>query len=397
MRIGAGPWLATLSGVDIPPSTQIFVRLVGSADILDWFLEVTGTDELSTAPSLLHVNPTTHRVDFPATEVEFISPATLGNAIVFQSKVNTTSGPVLTVKFACYTLTAQGRRVGAVGETLEGNTSYGWTAIVNPLIRLVGGGGGFTAGGDLTGDGVSQTVVGLQTAPVSNEAPSELCALIFHNGMWRPMRITADMIQPVFVISSFSTGTPLAEVGQNIPNPAFTASYTNAPPYDYARLTDNNGNPPKDVTLIPTSFASNASFQKNTYGALVTFTLTAARSGVVSARQCTIEWGQRLYWGGAVRPGAYDSAFVKSLSNTVIATTKNRAYTINGGDFPGGKRLYLAYRDLYGASTFMVGVWEGGFTHVATVPVTNAFGFTENFRIYESNQVDLGIVDVVVS
>ena len=155
VSIGGGPWLSTLDGVDVTPSTTISIRLETSSESYEWYLEVVGTDELSTAPSLLHVDPVTHLVDTTTTVVEYTSPSTVGHALNFRSRVRTDAGPTLTTNFATYVPTAEGRRVGAFGETLEGNPAFGWASIVNPVIR---NSGGFTAGGDLTGSSTDQTV-----------------------------------------------------------------------------------------------------------------------------------------------------------------------------------------------------------------------------------------------
>ncbi len=184
VREGAGPWVATTNGVDVTPGATISIKLADVTDVTDWYLQVTGTDETTTPPTLTDVNPITNKVTAPTSIVTFTMPAGTGRALLFSSLVTGTGGPLSTT-FSIYALTDHSRRVGSAGEQREGDSSYGWASIVNPLIRTGAGvlyyndaatspswgvdnvqdaldylkaGGGFSAGGDLTGSGTSQTV-----------------------------------------------------------------------------------------------------------------------------------------------------------------------------------------------------------------------------------------------
>jgi len=102
---------------------------------------VIGTDELSTQPVLTGVNGLTHLVTTPNTVVTFTFPVATGRAVGFKSTVTGIGGPI-EVTFGTYSLTAFATRVGFVTETREGNTNFGWSDKLNPLIRSGGGGGG---------------------------------------------------------------------------------------------------------------------------------------------------------------------------------------------------------------------------------------------------------------
>lgn len=181
---GAGLWVATTNGVDVTPGNTISIKLVDTSDAVDWYLQILGTDELITYPALVGVNPLDNKVTTTTTVVTFTMPAGFGHALRFQSQVTGTGGP-LTTTFGIYALTAHGRRVGASTEEREGNSTYGWITITNPILRsgaavvyyndaAVGppfgvstvqgaldylkAGGGFTPGGDLTGSSTAQTV-----------------------------------------------------------------------------------------------------------------------------------------------------------------------------------------------------------------------------------------------
>jgi hypothetical protein len=137
VKDGVGPFVPTTGGVDVTPSNTISVKLSNSFGVVDWFLEVIGVDETSTAPVLTNVNPLSHLVLTPSTTVTFTFPVTTGSAIGFKSTVTGVGGP-LEVTFGTYSLTAFATRVGFVTETREGDVNFGWATKLNPLIRGVG-------------------------------------------------------------------------------------------------------------------------------------------------------------------------------------------------------------------------------------------------------------------
>lgn len=137
---GVGPFVSTTGGVDVSPSNTISIKLQDSSVVVEWYLEVVGTDELSAFPTLTNVNSLTHLVTSPATTVTFTFPAGTGRAVGFKSTVTGTGGP-LEVTFGTYSLTAFSTRVGFVTETREGDVDFGWATKLNPLIRSAGGSG----------------------------------------------------------------------------------------------------------------------------------------------------------------------------------------------------------------------------------------------------------------
>jgi hypothetical protein len=137
---GVGPFVPTTGGVNVSPGNTIGVRLQDPSMVVEWYLEIIGTDELSASPALTDVNPVTHLVTSPGTTVTFTFPAGTGRAVGFKSTVTGTGGP-LEVTFGAYSLTAFSTRVGFVTETREGDVDFGWATKLNPLIRSAGGSG----------------------------------------------------------------------------------------------------------------------------------------------------------------------------------------------------------------------------------------------------------------
>lgn len=366
---GVGSFNPTANGVDVTMGATISVKLADTTDVSQWFLQVIGTDELSTAPVLTNVNVFTHEVTMPSSIVTFSMPNDRGRAILIRSTTAGTGGPISTT-FAVYSLTVLATRVGAVGEKRETNATYGWTTILNPLIR--------TGAPVLIYD---DSLVGPTTGATSIQEVID----------W--LKVNGGGGGLPFEISSFAAATTLVEVGASVVTPAFTAAYQSGPT-TAASLTDTEATPAKDVQSTPTAFTSNATFTKNAYAGFVTFTLTATKGVNVDTANSTITWGQKVFWGVSAT-GAHNEAFIEALSNSALALTVARTFTVTAG---ANQHIYYAFRSGYGTPTFTVGGFEGGFElAAAAVSVTNANGFTENYDVWRSVQTNLGTTTVTVS
>lgn len=156
VKNGGGSFVDTPGGVDVTNGNTISIQLKTPGGVTNWYLEIFGVDEVTaTAPSLTGVDMS-HHVTSPSTIVTFVMPAGagVGRAIIIRSTVDT-GGPGQTTTFGIFTLTDEGERVGAVGETFEGNATFGWVAKVNPLIRAAAGGGGGGPVDEFAGLGVT--------------------------------------------------------------------------------------------------------------------------------------------------------------------------------------------------------------------------------------------------
>ena len=131
----SGPFVPTPNGVNVGPGDNIQIMLQNPTGVGTWFLIIFGTDELSSPPTLTNVNPGNGQVTSPTSIVSFTYPGTpAGRSLVFQSTVVSGSNSAQTT-FGIYSLTPNGDRVGAVGETREGSTNFGWAALLNPILR----------------------------------------------------------------------------------------------------------------------------------------------------------------------------------------------------------------------------------------------------------------------
>lgn len=216
---------------------------------------------------------------------------------------------------------------------------------------------------------------------------------LFSDGTQYVLRyIKESDIQKVFAITGFSVSSGTLEVGATLTNPTFTASYNRTP--TQATLTDNQGTPAKDVTSTPTAFGLTATYKKTGNNESVSFTLSAAEGAETSTKGASVSWRPRAYYG-AGDAGINTEAGIKALSSSTLAGSRSGSITVTAG---AGKYIYYAFPTSYGAPSFAVGGFEGGFElAAASVSVTNAFGVTQTYQVWKSAQPNLGTTTVAVS
>lgn len=125
-----------------------------------------------------------------------------------------------------------------------------------------------------------------------------------------------------------------------------------------------------------------------------TYTLKVTDEKDATATKTTsITFVNGVYWGAKAAPsGAYDSAFILGLSKG-LQGNKNKTFTVNAA---AGQHIFYALPTRYGACTFNVGGFDGGFTKVSTIQFTNASGYAESYDIYKSVNAGLGNTTVTV-
>jgi len=265
--------------------------------------------------------------------------------------------------------------------------------------------------GDLGNTLETPFVVGIQGRPVSPSLPNFGDSLVWNGVVWEPkpgggggaslppgqfpgqtLVWNGTDYVPNFYESDDLTpplqvklqGTAFVEVQQNVVNPAFTAIYTETP--SHATLTDDENNIAQNVTSTPTSFHSNYSFVRNAFGLSVNFTLQAKEEHNTKSSVLTMTWAQKLYWGTGTA-GQTGASFITGLVGSAITTSKLFSFNIISG---AGDKIYFACRSAYGDVIFTLNGIQGGFTKTWTGSVTNGFGYSENYDLYESDNADLG-------
>lgn len=175
---------------------------------------------------------------------------------------------------------------------------------------------GFTAGGDLRGTNTDQIVQGLQTYPIATTIPVQNAVPVYDTDLaeYDIRKLTLDDLGPAFAITGFS-GSSTVEIGATVTNPSFTASYSSVPTSANITNTDNIDSP---LTLI-TPFTSGTvvgAFHHTTQTS-VTFTLTAVAATTQHATQ-SISYLPRMF-GGVGSAGATSS--VTASGSTAILST----------------------------------------------------------------------------
>jgi hypothetical protein len=232
----------------------------------------------------------------------------------------------------------------------------------------IGGGGGAA----IPVPTAPNAVVQISTAGVLSSAP-----------------YSQDQIVPAWVITAFGpTGASSVEVGTTIAAPGFTASYTSPPAS--AILTDNAGSAAADVTATPGAFASPGTFTKTANNASVSFTLSArSASSPTKTATASIIWYPRLRYGTGA-PGLRTAAAILALASSPLASGRAGSFSYAAGNTAANLKAYYAIPSAFGAPTFKSGGLPFAITLVAAaVPVTSN-GVTQNYDLYESDNVGLG-------
>lgn len=189
-------------------------------------------------------------------------------------------------------------------------------------------------------------------------------------------------------VLTFGPVVGLYETSQSVVTPAFIASYSATPAA--AVLTNDLNGESLDVSGTPTSFSSAQTYVRSTPNQSVTWTLTTSNG----TRTASATWGQKNFWGISTTP-ANTEAFIEGLASSQLSTNRGAAFTVNA---TGANKIYLAIPSRYGTPTFTVGGFVGGFIlRGASISVTNAQGFTENYDLWESVNAGLGTTNVTVS
>jgi hypothetical protein len=373
---GVGSFVSTTGGVDVTPGNTISIRLQSTSGVSQWQLEVFGVDEITaTAPSLTSVNPTTHVVATPFTTVTFPMPSGvgIGRALVFRSSINGGGTSALVTTFGLFTLTTLGVRVAAVNQTLEGDPTFGWAAIVNPALRGPGGG----------------------LPPFTNQQYAVL--MEDPGGILQFQRLTEDMILPGFAITAFTyAGSLTHRRGDTLTTITANASYTSGPPTSasiantYGGSTDA-GDVDPGIWTINSPFSSGSlvgSIKRNgaDLGADPTWTATrtAVKGGSVQAT-FVVRWTRDVYFGvGAA--GLNTESQIEALAGSALTSSRQRTITVS----PSNQKVYYAIPQAYGAATFTLNGFSASFNASFPLSLTNVNGVTSTYDVYESTNLLTG-------
>jgi hypothetical protein len=195
-----------------------------------------------------------------------------------------------------------------------------------------------------------------------------------------------------YAITSFAASTPVLEVGATATTPAFTAAHNRTP--SALTLTNTDNAESKSVVATPTGFTSSQSYTKTGNNASVSFTITGSDGISPANRSAAIAWRPRVYWGVAAA-GLNSEAGIEGLASSELLPSRVKTFGVNA---TGSTKIYFACPASYGTPTFTVGGFSGGFNLVsASINVTNAFGVTQAYQLWESSTPGLGATTVAVT
>lgn len=198
-----------------------------------------------------------------------------------------------------------------------------------------------------------------------------------------------------FSIASFTSNlaSTTVEIGSGtwlaIGAITFTASYLNGPPITaYIACSSWAGN-----LNLSSPFTSIASAETTAYpvskDSTIVFTLNAA-NGESSNSSVTATFRNRIRWGVSTKASGYTSSDVVGLSGSTLSNSQVQSQNINATS---GQYLIFAFPSSYTsihATGFLFNTVTCPFQAFETVSVTNASGFTENYKVYRSTNAALG-------
>ena len=200
--------------------------------------------------------------------------------------------------------------------------------------------------------------------------------------------LESDFYYKAVSITSFTSSVTQAEIGSTVNAVTLTYAINKTP--STLKLDGNAMTPAQSGSIALTGQGLTAN---------KTWTLTATDEGsassdpATSTKTASLTFLNRCCYGAAAS-GTVNSAFVNALDNKVLTNTKARTITVNAGS---GEYIWYAVPTRFGACTFQVGGFDGGFEPAQTVSVTNASGYTENYYVYRSTNASLGSTTVVIS
>ena len=133
----------------------------------------------------------------------------------------------------------------------------------------------------------------------------------------------------------------------------------------------------------------------------ISFTLQASDNGSGTHNPASVSKTVSITFMNYIYYGVYSSVdvltedIISHMNNRVLSNSKARTITINVS----GQSQYLYYiiPGNIGDCIFTYGGFTGGFTMIGTVLHTNSYGYTEAYKVYRSDNPNLGNIKVVIS
>lgn len=181
-------------------------------------------------------------------------------------------------------------------------------------------------------------------------------------------------------ITAISSNYGNVEIGRALSDVKLNWTLNKAPTMQSLKMYDASGSGGMTIAMPSDTREYNV---PGTISSYIKFVLTASDGKNTAEASTVINILNGVYYGGAAAPAAYDSAFVRSLTKK-LASSRKGTYNVTAGD---GQYSYVCYPVRFGAGTFVVNNFEGGFDLVDTILFENASGYSENYYIYKSENM----------
>lgn len=192
-------------------------------------------------------------------------------------------------------------------------------------------------------------------------------------------RLSALEYVPI-AINSFTNNVGTVELGTTISSITFSWSTNKTPTSLKIGTTELD-------TSVTTYTLTGQSVESNT-----TYKLTATDEKTSVEKTTAVSFVNGIYYGIG-EESTIDSSFILKLTKS-LQGSRSKTFTVTAGN---SQYIWYAVPTRYGACSFNVGGFDGGFSLIDTVSFTNASNYTEDYYVYRSDNDNLGIQTVKVS
>lgn len=199
----------------------------------------------------------------------------------------------------------------------------------------------------------------------------------------------ADLEYVPITINSLSVSPSLAETGST--QTSASLSYTMNRSATQMELDDD---PIMSTSSAGTIFLSSLSLTASKTWTLKATDERKSQTGQWSTKTATMTFTNKVKYGAAAIPDTINDTFLNGLATRTLSTGKIRNFTVTAG---AGQYIWYALPSSYGACTFTVGGFSGGFSQVALFTHTNESGGQVEYRVYRSDNANLGTQTVTVT
>ena len=199
----------------------------------------------------------------------------------------------------------------------------------------------------------------------------------------------ADLEYVPITINSVNASPSKAEIGSTVTSVALTYNMNRA-----ATQMKLDGNAIENTAQTGTISLSGLSLTSNKMWTLQATDERKSQNNEWVSRTAYLTFTNKVKYGAAAVPGTINDSFLNGLTTKTLSTGKIGIITVNAGS---GQYIWYALPTSYGECTFTVGGFTGGFTQVAQFNHTNESGATVEYRVYRSDNANLGSQTVSIS